>query len=81
MKALTIRDLPPSVVKELKKRATRKHLSYNKAVVSLLEETLTGKGRPHHDLDHLAGSWKKAEAARFDTWQRQQRKIDKDLWE
>ena len=34
----------------------------------------------HHDLDDLAGSWSKKEAAEFDNSLAAQRTIDVDLW-
>ena len=33
-----------------------------------------------HDLDHLAGTWSRKEAAAFESALREQRKIDPELW-
>jgi hypothetical protein len=34
----------------------------------------------HDDLDELAGTWSKSEAARFDGALRAQRQVDAKLW-
>lgn len=34
----------------------------------------------HHDLDHLAGTWSKKEAAEFDKTLKVQRKISSEIW-
>ncbi len=59
--------------------------SVNKAVISLLEESLGKKPQKkeqvrYHDLDHLAGSWTKEEAEAFDKITQSFRTIDPDLW-
>jgi hypothetical protein len=84
MKAVTIRKLPPDVTRAIRKRAQEKKLSINKAVVSLLEEAVSGPARKpkqvHHDLDFLVGSWTAAEAKRFNRAIAEQRKIDPEMW-
>lgn len=85
MKAVTLRNLPPELARVIRQRATEKRTSVNKAVISLLEES-AGIGRKkkgtalHHDLDALAGSWTKEEAAAFEKALARQRSIDLDLW-
>ncbi len=59
--------------------------SVNKAVIELLEESAGGKAKKkapvrYHDLDHLAGTWTKEEAAAFDKLIAEQRMIDPELW-
>ncbi len=59
--------------------------SVNKAVIELLEESAGGKAKKktpvrYHDLDHLAGTWTKEEAAAFDKLIAEQRTIDPELW-
>ena len=85
MKAITLRNLPPEVSKAIQQRAKRNKTSVNRAVIGLLEESLgkkqQKKDKPrYHDLDHLAGSWTKEEAAEFDKFIAEQRTIDPDLW-
>ncbi len=85
MKIVTLRNLPPELERIIRKRADKKKMSVNKAVISLLEESV---GRPrgkakapiHHDLDDLAGSWSKEEAGHFEKALAKQRSIDVDLW-
>ena len=85
MKATTVRNLPPEVARAIRERAARGRTSSNRAIIDLLE-TAIGRKRPkqahdgHHDLDHLAGTWSKEEAARFEADLRGQRAIDPELW-
>jgi hypothetical protein len=86
MKAITLRSVPPRVAKAIRREAARKGQSINKTVISLLEGRTTvkekKKGRKilHRELDILAGSWSKKEAAEFDRALAMQRTIDPDLW-
>jgi hypothetical protein len=84
MKAVTLRKLPPELVRVIRQKAAAKGTSVNKAVISLLEERVgTGKKKAkplHHDLDALAGTWTKKEAAAFEKALARQRAIDPDLW-
>lgn len=83
MKALTLRGIPKEIEKIIKKKALKKHLSLNKAVINLLEER-TGKkvkkNPVYHDLDYLCGSWSKHESQEFNKTLSKQRIIDKDIW-
>ena len=86
MKAITLRKLPPELVKTIRQKAEEKGMSINKAVISLLEEG-TGlrdkkKGNKpiYHDLDALAGSWTKEEALEFEKALTLQRAIDPEMW-
>ena len=86
MKALTVRNLPPEVARIIRRKASEKGSSVNKAVISLLEERVGIRGKQkreaplYHDLDALAGSWTKEEAAAFAKALRQQRAIDPGDW-
>jgi plasmid stability protein len=86
MKAITLRNLPPELAKAVRKEAERKHISINKAVISLLQGKTEGQKRKkiskvrHRELDALAGSWSKKEAAEFDKALAIQRSIDPELW-
>jgi hypothetical protein len=64
--------------------AERKRTSINKAVISLLENRATVRSKNrlavHDDLDSLAGSWSKKEAADFDKALAAQRTIGSELW-
>jgi hypothetical protein len=86
MKAITLRNLPPELAKAVRKEAHRQRTSINRAVISLLQrKTEQSKKRPreaqeYDDLDSLAGSWSKGEAAAFETALAAQRTLDPDLW-
>ena len=85
MKAITLRKVPSEVAKKIEKKASEAHISKNKAVIELLEEglgigTTAKKKLIYHDLDHLAGSWSKAEADRFQKRLNESRRIDPELW-
>jgi hypothetical protein len=84
MKAVTLRKLPAKLAKAIRQEANRKGTSINKAVISLLENRPTGRSKNrsavHDDLDSLAGSWSKKEAADFDKALAAQRTIDPELW-
>lgn len=84
MKSITLRNLPPDLVRKIQQTAQEQRTSANRAVIRLLEEK-TGSGRAkgkteYHDLDALAGSWSKSEAKAFDRALARQRAIDEDLW-
>ncbi|MBI4483238.1 MAG: hypothetical protein HY652_10140 [Acidobacteria bacterium] len=85
MKVVTLRNLPPELVRRIRRKAREKHLSINKTVIGLLGENMgmTRKKKDqalHHDLDSLAGSWTKEEASAFDQALTRQRSIDPELW-
>jgi hypothetical protein len=85
VKIVTLRKLPPEVSKVVQRRARERGTSINKAVISLLEEAAgirrRGGSALYHDLDALAGSWTKEEAATFEEVLRKQRRVDPELWQ
>ncbi len=83
MNAITVRNLPPAVVKAVKEKARKERLSLNRAIVALLEEATgsrPGKRVLHHELDHLAGRWSDEEYREFMEALRQQRQVDPEMW-
>ena len=83
IKALTIRKLPEQVADAVRKRSEEAHLSFNKAVVSLLQEHLNEgqhKKTKKRDLTGFLGTWTEEEARQFDQALRQQRRIDPEMW-
>lgn len=85
MKAVTLRNLSPELVRVIHRKASEKRTSVNKAVISLLEESAGIRGKKtkkplQHDLDALAGSWTKEEASAFEKALAGQREIEPDLW-
>ena len=81
---LTIRSVDPRLRSALEREAARRGKSLNKTVLALLAEGLGLVDFPareeHDDLDELAGTWSKSEAARFDEALRAQRQVDAKLW-
>lgn len=85
MNAITLRNIPREIQEAIERRARNEGLSFNRTVLRMLEEALGlrrgSSGGLHHDLDHLAGTWSRAEAAEFDAALAEQRRIDPELWE
>ena len=81
---LTIRSIDPRLRSALEREAARRGKSLNKTVLALLAEGLGLVDFPasaeYDDLDELAGTWSKSEAARFDEALRAQRQVDAKLW-
>jgi hypothetical protein len=77
----TIRKVPAELDRRLRKLARQRGKSLNAFVVECLaREADTAPEQPrYHDLDHLIGTWQ--EDPQFDAILKQQRKIDKDLWQ
>lgn len=83
MKAITLRNVPPDVAKVVRRRASERNLSLNKAVIELvaLGGGLTKPATERHsDLDDLFGKWTKREADAFDQEVRGLRRVDAELW-
>lgn len=85
MPNLGIRGLEPETLAALKVLARRHNTSVNATVLRLIEQEL-GK-RPgklvrqrYDDLDALAGTWSREEAAEFEAVTADSRWIEPDLW-
>ena len=55
----TVRNVPDSISRALKRQASDRKVSLNSLLLSVLEREAGVGGEParHHDLDHLAGTW------------------------
>ncbi len=85
MTNLSIRGLDDKAFAALKKRAAREDASVNTLVVRLIEQGLgLRRTKPvltrHDDLDALAGSWRKNDAAEFERATAPFGKVDAKLW-
>lgn len=85
MKVVTVRQIPHELARAIERRARAARTSVNKAVIGLLEEAAglakkNGTWTRHHDLDALAGTWTREEAAAFNRSLQAQRRIDPDVW-
>jgi hypothetical protein len=82
MTTLTIRHIPAAVEKAIRAKAHQEHLSLNKAVVGMLEESVVGMKKNavtrHHDLDWMCGMWDDKQAKEFQ--KSVARKTDSELW-
>ena len=81
---LTVRSISSALRTALEREAARRGQSLNRTVLALLAERLglADSTAPveYDDLDELAGTWSKSEAARFDEALRAQRQVDAKLW-
>jgi len=85
MPVITLRNLPPELVRIVQRRAREKRTSLTRAVIDLLQEVAgirpEQRGQEvYHDLDALAGSWTPEEAGAFAEALGRQRIVDPDLW-
>ena len=85
MTNLSLRGLDDATAKRLKLEAQRRGLSVNALVIRLLQESLgtrkpTPWRAPYHDLDLLAGTWSKQEAAVFLKAVAGCERLDEELW-
>jgi hypothetical protein len=83
-KPITLRNLPAPVARAVREQAANYHVSLNKAVIQLLEESVgssgPGPGHVHDDLDHLIGSWTREQGRAAERHLAEQRRIDSELW-
>jgi hypothetical protein len=85
MPNLSIRGLDDRALAELKKRALKEDASVNTLVLRLIEQGLgRRRAKPalqrHDDLDALAGSWRKSDAAAFERATAPFGEVDAKLW-
>ncbi len=86
MKAITIRNVEPTVSEKLKQEAKNQGKSVNQFIIDMIEQNLGFKKKKkysaiHHDLDHLFGKWTDEEYNQIQGRIDRERKIDKELWE
>jgi hypothetical protein len=81
---LTLRSIGVRLRAALDREAERRGQSLNKTVLALLSERLGLSDEvgavEYDDLDELAGTWTKADGARFDDALQAQRQVDAKLW-
>ena len=57
MKAITLRNLPPTVARIVQQRAKQKNTSVNKAVIELLEESAGDKTKHAYPVNSTPYNW------------------------
>ena len=86
-KQYTVRGVDKDLDRVIRETAQEYGISVNKAAVALLRRAAgldtpaNRKGPPYHDLDELAGSLRRDEAAKLLETVKESRKIDAELWE
>lgn len=81
MKALTIRNVDPTLAKALERERERRGRSLNQTVLEVLRQSLgVSSGRRSNGLRELAGSWSAKDKAEFDAATQVFEAIDAELW-
>jgi plasmid stability protein len=79
-KQYTIRNVPESVDRALRRRARETGRSFNRVALDALAEGTGEAGKIHDDLDFMIGSMSSAEARAIGREIAAQRRIDRSLW-
>jgi hypothetical protein len=79
---LTVRNVPPAIMRALERARQKAHISLNQAVIETLGR---GLGVTHVDdfdngLRALAGTWSAAQLRAFESATASFEKVDEDLW-
>jgi hypothetical protein len=81
MKTITLRNIPDRLAKQIEERARRSRKSLNQTVIEIIEDRVAPtKPQIHHDLDDFFGVWSDEEAAEFDAFLKEHRRIDPEDW-
>jgi plasmid stability protein len=80
IKALTIRNVPPSLAQALEREKRRKGKSLNQTVIDLLGQGLGAEGMRSNGLGRLAGGWSEDEFRDFEQATAQFEAVDEELW-
>lgn len=85
MKSFLIRGLEDKLLRKIKEKAKKESISANKYIKSILRSAVglgkfSKKENKFTDLDLLAGRWDEEEYRLMNRELKEQRKIDKGLW-
>jgi hypothetical protein len=75
----TIRNIPPELDRAIKARAKRLGKSVNQVALELLARAV-GQPVRRRSLREMPGAWSEEEAAEFDRFLEEHRRIDSELW-
>lgn len=75
----TLRNIPPELDRMLKARAKKLGKSVNQVALEALAQSV-GTPLKRRSLRDMPGSWSKREAAEFDCFLAQERRVDPELW-
>ena len=84
MTTMTLRGIDERIAAALKEKARKEGTSVNAFVLRVLKESLgiekKKRGVVYDDLDHLAGTWSKKDAAEFEQATAVFEKVDEEMW-
>ena len=84
MTTMTLRGIDERIAAALKEKARKEGTSVNAFVLRVLKESLgiekKKRGVVYDDLDHLAGTWSKKDAAEFEQATAVFGKVDEEMW-
>ncbi len=81
MEAITLRDVPAQLAREIGERTRARAAGLNRTIVEMLEEGTERKDpRNHHELDHLFGTLSAEEANEMDRAIAAQRRDRRRMW-
>ena len=86
MQQLTVRGFDDELSSAIQRLAKREGISLNQAVLRLLRKGAgladhgAGRAKVGSSLDHLFGSWTKAEADELDAALKEFDRIDEEMW-
>ncbi len=80
IKALTIRNVPPSLAEALEREKRRKGKSLNQTVIDLLGQGLGAERVRSNGLGRFAGGWSEDEFRDFERATAHFEAVDEELW-
>jgi plasmid stability protein len=84
MATMTLRGIDERTAEALKERARQEGTSINAITLRLLRESLGLEKKKRNivysDLDHLAGTWSREEAAEFERNTAVFEQVDEEIW-
>jgi hypothetical protein len=80
IKALTIRNLPPTLAEALEREKRRRGQSLNQTVIELLDQGLGTLRARSNGLGQLGGGWSEKEFRDFEQATAQFEEVDEEIW-
>ena len=82
MKAMTLRNIPDELARELEREKARRGGSLNQLAIDLMKEALGlgENGKRSNGLADLAGTWSAEELEEFERATAQFEQVDEELW-
>lgn len=84
MATMTLRGIDDRTAAALKEKARKESTSVNTLMLRIIKESLgmekKKRGVVYDDLDHLAGTWSKEDAAEFERATAVFERVDEEMW-